>query len=227
MNNSLHPPDFRRVALKQRVELEARVAQRHGSVAFMNSRDAKPLLDFFVLGRSQGQSNCICHKIFTWRTDMTTALVTQKPTGFTPASPRDAYELAVHMYKSQLTVDQIINLRPCGEYDRDRLKQLWSGRESLSLNDIASLDIPRDDVWWVIVKLADNKQRRHLACWCALQVLPDGAHEVIRNYLESYGRRQDIRFAAMEAAWAAANNAARVAAWNVQIAYAIKYIQEG
>src|SRR3990167_2638597 len=48
------------------------------------------------------------------------------------------------------TVAQMIALRPCAHYDRDRVTALWAGLDRLTLREIAGLEIPPTDRMWAI-----------------------------------------------------------------------------
>jgi hypothetical protein len=50
------------------------------------------------------------------------------------------------------TVDAIMALNPCDRYPRERIVELWDGRESLSLREILALDIPAQDRVWVALQ---------------------------------------------------------------------------
>ena len=47
------------------------------------------------------------------------------------------------------TVDQMLAARPCEEYTRERIAELWAGRDALSLLDILDLPIPGEHRVWV------------------------------------------------------------------------------
>ena len=46
------------------------------------------------------------------------------------------------------TVDEMLAERPCADYTRARIEELWAGRERLSLLDILDFDIPDLDKIW-------------------------------------------------------------------------------
>jgi hypothetical protein len=71
------------------------------------------------------------------------------------------------------TIDEIMDLKPCNEYTRERVEELWDGRESLSLLEICDLPIPVDDIFWVVLLNSDlSDQVKHdLACDFAEHVL--------------------------------------------------------
>ena len=54
------------------------------------------------------------------------------------------------------TIEDIQKLGPCEEYTKEKLKELWEKKESLSRRDILELDIPIDDKNWVIPRLVPN-----------------------------------------------------------------------
>ena len=51
-----------------------------------------------------------------------------------------------------LTVDQIMALNPCDAYPESRVRDLWAGRDALSLIEILRLDIPPNDRIWVLTR---------------------------------------------------------------------------
>ena len=53
----------------------------------------------------------------------------------------------------KITVDDIMALRPCGEYPRERVEWLLGGRDYLSLIDILGLDIDSGDRIWSTLRL--------------------------------------------------------------------------
>ena len=50
------------------------------------------------------------------------------------------------------TIDEMMAMRPCKQYPRERLGQLWAGRARLSVLDIAALDIPAADRVWALLE---------------------------------------------------------------------------
>jgi len=69
-----------------------------------------------------------------------------------------------------VTVDRIMNLHPC--YTRARVEQLWAGHRSLTLTQIATLNISPEDRIWALVRLVPRKMAVARACDCATRVLP-------------------------------------------------------
>jgi len=65
------------------------------------------------------------------------------------------------------TVCDIMKLNPCEGYPRERVEKLWAGRESLSVREIAELDIPIWDRIWALCELATPRAARIFACDCA------------------------------------------------------------
>jgi len=47
------------------------------------------------------------------------------------------------------TIDEMLAERPCPDYDRERITELWAERERLSLAEILDLDITVVDRLWV------------------------------------------------------------------------------
>lgn len=50
---------------------------------------------------------------------------------------------------TRYTVDQVLALRPCATYTRERITALWAGREALSVLEMLDLDIPAANRLWV------------------------------------------------------------------------------
>ena len=46
----------------------------------------------------------------------------------------------------KITVDQIEALRPCERYPRERIEELWAGREAISMEEMCKLEIPHMDI---------------------------------------------------------------------------------
>ena len=115
----------------------------------------------------------------------------------------------------RVTVDDIMELHPCPDYPRERVDELWSGRESLSLVEICDLDIPIPDRIWAVTGLMPKRDARHYACDCAQRVAhlnPDprvqAAIDAARRYADGMATDDEL-----SAAWDAAWDAARAAAW--------------
>jgi len=113
----------------------------------------------------------------------------------------------------KITVDNIMAKKPCEEYPRERVEELWGGKNTLTLTEILDLDIPAEDRIWAVTRFLPKEENWQFARWCALQVThlwdcPD----VVKQYLETGDK--SIRDAACEAAWNATLNAAWLAAWN-------------
>ncbi|MFA5214339.1 MAG: hypothetical protein WC406_13460 [Methanoregula sp.] len=51
------------------------------------------------------------------------------------------------------TVDEIMATRPCADYPRERVEELWGGRESLTVVEIAALDISISDRLYQVIRL--------------------------------------------------------------------------
>ena len=135
------------------------------------------------------------------------------------------------------TIGEMLNERPCAEYPRNRIEDLWSGRERLSLRDILRLDIPASDRIWVVCRpgaMTDEQRAAWLerivtrsvkdhALNCGILTVEAWA----RNWLNGSDRSRAeaaraaaeteaswaAREAAAAAAWAAAREAAAAAAW--------------
>ena len=51
-----------------------------------------------------------------------------------------------------LTIGRIMSWNPCKEYSRERIEELFAGRESLTPQEIAALSIPAVDRLWVLLR---------------------------------------------------------------------------
>ena len=67
------------------------------------------------------------------------------------------------------TIEDIQKLGPCEEYTKEKLKELWEKKESLSRRDILKLDIPINDKNWVIPRLVSVDTVVKWAQWCATE----------------------------------------------------------
>jgi len=115
----------------------------------------------------------------------------------------------------KITVDDIMEHKPCKEYPKERVEELWGGKESLSLLDILDLGIPTEDRIWAVTKFLSEEENGQFARWSALRVVhlwycPD----VVKQYLETgdEGLRDAARTAVHAAAWNAADASARASA---------------
>jgi len=131
-----------------------------------------------------------------------------------------------------LTVDEVMALHPC--YTRERVEELWAGRESLTLAEIAALDIPLEDRLWCVLApgVLPDAVLGELHCRIVDEAVviyekhypndprPRRANEVHRAYRRGEATLAEwnaARAAARAAAWAAARDAAltRYLAWAV------------
>ena len=118
-----------------------------------------------------------------------------------------------------VTVKQMMKFGPCDEYPESRVRELWSGKRSLTPLQISELDIPEIDRVWALCRILDPDIRTR---WLNMIV-----ERAIRNYVlecgipkvENWGRnwisgtdRSSAAEAAEAAAWAAVDVAARAAA---------------
>ena len=117
-----------------------------------------------------------------------------------------------------MTVEDIMKHNPC--YKRDRIIELWAGRESLSFSDVAKLDIPGvDKVWAGVHFYMDDRQHRLFAVRCARRALsrildpnPRGvaACDVAERFANGEASEEELT-AARSVAWSVAESAARSA----------------
>ena len=51
------------------------------------------------------------------------------------------------------TVDDILAMGPCIDYNRERVTELFAGRETITPFDVAVMDIPKKDIGWAIGRM--------------------------------------------------------------------------
>ena len=68
----------------------------------------------------------------------------------------------------KVTVDQVMSWEPCEEYTRERVEELFAGRESLSALEIMKLDIPAKDMLWAVLceELVPAETLHEFGCRC-------------------------------------------------------------
>jgi hypothetical protein len=103
-----------------------------------------------------------------------------------------------------VTVDAIMQLQPC--YTRKEVKMLWAGRASLTIHEIADLDIPTADRIWALWRVipADH-QRRALKRTVARSVRNHAlSHPSTRAWAEQwlYVEDRSVESVAEAAVWA-------------------------
>jgi hypothetical protein len=139
--------------------------------------------------------------------------------------------------KSTVTVNDIMYLDPCEDYTKERVTELWDGREALSLEEIRELDIPIEDRGWAILSILSSRHPNR-AKKISRRIALDVAHlrdcsDIVWWYLvtgdetsraaawdasAAWDAARDAmsasRSSAWSSAWAAAWAAARAAAWD-------------
>ena len=65
------------------------------------------------------------------------------------------------------TVKDIMNQKPCPDYTEEVVKDLWAGREELTVKEICNLDISVEDRIWVAARLASKATVVSWANYCA------------------------------------------------------------
>jgi hypothetical protein len=56
------------------------------------------------------------------------------------------------------TVDDVLALRPCDAYARERVMDLFAGRASLTAQDVAALEIPAEDRLWALLRMLPRER---------------------------------------------------------------------
>ena len=54
---------------------------------------------------------------------------------------------------NKLTIDDILDMGPCSEYNRDRLETLFDGRETVNEFDVADAPISNADKGWLLGRM--------------------------------------------------------------------------
>ena len=127
------------------------------------------------------------------------------------------------------TVDEMLAEKPCKEYTRERLEELWAGHERRDLLQILGLNIPATDkVWaccrdtplrepWLFGRVLTRCIRDH-ALNCGVSAVEQWA----QRWLSGEDRSAYAADASADAAWAAYSawvaRAAAEAAWYAQVA---------
>jgi hypothetical protein len=121
----------------------------------------------------------------------------------------------------KITVDRIMDLKPCWEYPRERVEALWDGRDAVSCADILDFNIPAEDRVWAVVRLIPLRTAQEFAISCAEAVVhltddprPQAAIDAAKAYLKGEISIDGLRDAAdaARAARAAADAAYATAA---------------
>jgi len=116
------------------------------------------------------------------------------------------------------TVADVMAQSPC--YDKARVRELWAGREALSVVDVLDLDIPvADRLWaaWRMVEGTPEGERARVAMLTRVITAYALPHPSTRSWAEAWLSGADQSSAA---AWAAsdARGAARAAECDAQVA---------
>ena len=151
--------------------------------------------------------------------------------------------------KMNITVEEVIALKPCPKYTFDYLAKLFGKRKSLSHIQISNLSIPDEDKIWVLTRkqFLEHAQQIKFALYCAESVLPiweskhpdvlqprlaiEAAHAVLLNPSQENKEAARVAGAAADAAantdaaadaafYASANSAAHAANSAAYAAYA-------
>jgi len=104
------------------------------------------------------------------------------------------------------TVKDIMNQKPCPDYTEEVVKDLWAGREELTVKEVCSLDIDVLDRIWIAVRLASKATVVSWANYCADEAQKHAAAANAAHRTTLYAAR-----AAIAAYWAA--DAAAAAYW--------------
>ena len=123
---------------------------------------------------------------------------------------------------NSVTVDQVLSWNPCLRYNRERVTELFAGRETLTVLDILALDIPPADRMWAVLRkeFFSDERLHNLTCdfaehvihLCGDDLRTQAAIDAKRAWLRGETSDDELT-AAFDAARAAASAAARAAAW--------------
>ncbi|HHR85026.1 MAG TPA: hypothetical protein ENL23_01610, partial [Candidatus Acetothermia bacterium] len=127
------------------------------------------------------------------------------------------------------TVNEMLAERPCKEYTREILTNLWAGRERLSLLDVLDLNIPNEDKLWAACRPnAFDEQPEWIVDDVVAHVVREYAlpcevtREWAKKWLSGEDRTKDAAEETARAAWAAeAPEAAKAAARAADAAWAV------
>jgi hypothetical protein len=64
-----------------------------------------------------------------------------------------------------LTVDEMMSYKPCNDYPRERVVELWAGSEALSAQQIADLEISAQDRIWALCAWLARLDRASLSAF--------------------------------------------------------------
>jgi hypothetical protein len=111
------------------------------------------------------------------------------------------------------TIDQILGWKPCEDYPRKRIEGLFSGRESITAEELAELDIPIEDKIWVFLQTKHAPEIvERIVTRATNHALTCGIPEVeawAKSWMDGTDRSEAAAAAAVWAAWAARAAVAR------------------
>lgn len=70
-----------------------------------------------------------------------------------------------------LTVDDIMNMKPCDSYPRSRVEKLFAGRSALSIEEIAALSIPNSDKIIAISNVMNSNHIKSFIRKCSVMII--------------------------------------------------------
>jgi hypothetical protein len=117
------------------------------------------------------------------------------------------------------TVDDVLALRPCDAYARERVMDVFAGREALTAQDVAALAIPAEDRLWALLRMLPRER------W--LPAIYAAADRAVRIYAPAALRAAGLGAEALrleavsvinDATTAGAAGAAAWAAWDARAA---------
>jgi hypothetical protein len=116
-----------------------------------------------------------------------------------------------------VTIDDILKLRPCSRWTRDRMEAITDKRE-MDLLDVLTLSaVPVDDRIWLAIKHLPEMEQRKFAIWCARRCKTDVPEitayidAIDAYYISQTGTLDQMTAADSAAYWATDKNATKAA----------------
>jgi len=65
----------------------------------------------------------------------------------------------------RITVDYVMDLKPCRWYTHRRVKKLWAGRSYITIHGIDNLPIPDGDKYWLLRHYCHKESNQRLGAY--------------------------------------------------------------
>ena len=89
--------------------------------------------------------------------------------------------------KKTFTVDDILAMKPCAEYNRKDIKELFNCRERLTILEVLDLKIDIANRVWLLLHLFTKKQKKEFGCYYLRKLSKKGVNRQWENKL-SYAK---------------------------------------